>query len=201
MEQYEAARSVFQTLLDRFPHHVLPRTRSEFSNLLINMTEIERRRGRISEARALCDKAIAIRKAVIEEFPEVTGYRWRTGECWLRSGQVRLAAGDISGAAADWRQASASYEGLPFRGGELAMFEAGCHAMLSSVAGLSGSGVTVAEGTSEAEKAMAILRRIVANGYHAPELSNESALDPLRSLPDFHLLMMDAAFPPEPFAR
>jgi serine/threonine-protein kinase len=201
MEQYETARLVFQTLLDRFPPRVLPRTRSELSNVLINMTEVERRRGRISEARALCDQAIAIRRAVIEEFPEVTGYRWRMGECWLRSGQVRLAAGDIPGAAADWRRAILSYEELPFRGGELAMFEAGSHAMMSSVAGLSGSGVFVAEGTSEADKAMAILRRIVAEGYRDPSLSLESALKPLHSRPDFQLLMMDVAFPPEPFAR
>jgi tetratricopeptide (TPR) repeat protein/tRNA A-37 threonylcarbamoyl transferase component Bud32 len=200
MEQYEAARLVFQTLLNRFPHHVLPRTRSELSNVLINMAEIERRRGRISEARALCDKAIAIRKAVVEEFPEVTGYSWRMGECWLRSGQVRLAAGDIPGAAADWRRAIVSYEGLPFRGGELALFEAGCHAMLSSVAGLRGSGVSAAEGASEADEAMAILRRIAAEGYRDPLLSLESALESLRSRPDFQLLMQDVAFPSEPFA-
>jgi tetratricopeptide (TPR) repeat protein len=201
LEQYEAARSVFQTLLNRFPRHMLPRTRSELSNVLINMAEIERRRGRLPVARALCDQAIAIREAVIEEFPEVTGYRWRMGECVLRSGQVRLAAGDIPGAAADWRRAIASYEGLPFRGGELAVFEASCHAMLSAVAGLSGSGVSAAEGASEAEKAMAILCRIVAQGYLDPLLGSESGLEPLRARADYLLLMMDVTFPAEPFAR
>jgi hypothetical protein len=123
------------------------------------------------------------------------------GECWLRSGQVRLAAGDIPGAAADWRRAIESYEGLPFRGGELALFEAGCHAMLSSVAGLSGSGVSAAAGTSESDEAMAILRRIFAEGYRDPLLSLESALESLRPRPDFQLLLMDVSFPPEPFAR
>jgi hypothetical protein len=47
---------------------------------------------------------------------------------------------------------------------------------------------------------MVVLRRIVAEGYHPPELRNESCLDPLRSRPDFQLLMMDVAFPDWPFA-
>src|SRR5262249_34230606 len=34
LEQYEAARAVFQNLMDRFPPHLLPRTRSELSNVL-----------------------------------------------------------------------------------------------------------------------------------------------------------------------
>lgn len=81
------------------------------------------------------------------------------------------------------------------------MFEAGCHAMLSSVAGVSGSGVTASEGPSEAEEAMAVLRRTVGDGYHARELKNESCLDSLRARPDFQLVMLDVAFPAQPFAR
>ena len=103
LEQYEAARVVLQNLLDRYPPHILPRTRSELSNILINIAELQRMQGRLTEARANCDKAVTIREAVIKEFPEVVGYRVRMGECWLRSGQVKLAAGDIPGAAAEWR--------------------------------------------------------------------------------------------------
>ena len=47
---------------------------------------------------------------------------------------------------------------------------------------------------------MSILRRVVAEGYHALELRNESSLDPLRSGPDFQDLMKDVVFPIEPFA-
>ena len=81
------------------------------------------------------------------------------------------------------------------------MFEAGCHAMLSQVAGMKDSGVPAGERRAEAEKAMAVLRRAVAEGFRAPELRGESSLEPLRSRPDFRLLMMDAAFPTRPFAR
>ena len=45
------------------------------------------------------------------------------------------------------------------------------------------------------------LGRAVAMGYrNANEIRIESALDPLRSRDDFRLLMMDVAFPAEPFA-
>ena len=83
----------------------------------------------------------------------------------------------------------------------MATFEAGCHAMLSSVAGMTGSGVSADDGQIEAENAMAVLRRLIAGGYHAPELRNESCLDPLRTRPDFQRLMMDVVFPAVPFAR
>ena len=201
LEQYEAARVVLQNLLDRYPPNILPRTRSELSNILINIAELQRMQGRLTEARAKCDKAVTIREAVIKEFPEVVGYRVRMGECWLRSGQVKLAAGDIPGAAAEWRRAVSFYEGLKLRVGELAMFEAGCHAMLSRIAGMSGSGISASEGRSEAEKAMAMLRQLIAEGYQAHELRIESCLEPLHARPDFQLLMMDVAFPAEPFTR
>ena len=80
------------------------------------------------------------------------------------------------------------------------MFDAGCHAMLSSVAGVSGSGVPATDRSSEGEEAMVILRRILAEDYHAPELRTESCLEPLRAGPDFQLLMMDADFPDDPIA-
>ncbi len=200
LEQYEAARGIFQKLMDTFPPRMLPRTRNELSNVLINIAEIERKQGRLDDARAKCDKAITLREAVIKEFPDVLSYRVRMGECLLRSGQLKLAAGDISGAAADWRRAVSFYESLSLRGGETAMFEAGCHALLSSLAGMRGSDVSAAAGRFEREKAMAILRRLVAGGYHAPELRNESCLEPLRTLPEFRHLMADVVFPLEPFA-
>jgi len=40
------------------------------------------------------------------------------------------------------------------------------------------------------------------SGYRNPDLyRTESALDPLCTRPDFQVLMMDLAFPAEPFAR
>ena len=200
IKEYEAARAIYQKLVDSFPPRYVHRTRSELANVMINLAEIQRRQKRPAEARKLCDQAISLLQTLGEEFPAIVDYRARMGECLLRSGQIRLAAGDTPGAAADWRRALLVNQDLPPRTGEEAMFEAGCHAMLSSVAGVSGSGVSPSDGLSEAEKAMATLRRILDEGYHAPEIANESCLEPLRSRPDFQLLMMDVLFPASPFA-
>ena len=49
---------------------------------------------------------------------------------------------------------------------------------------------------------MALLHQAVAMGYRSADAyRNEDALDPLRDRPDFRLLMMDLAFPADPFAR
>jgi hypothetical protein len=55
---------------------------------------------------------------------------------------------------------------------------------------------------AEAEKAMAILRRAVADGYRDIHLMwNVVGLDPLRSRSDSELLMMDLVMPADPWAR
>ena len=49
---------------------------------------------------------------------------------------------------------------------------------------------------------MTILRRAAAAGYRDPaRLAADPEFAPLRSGADFRLLLMDLAFPAEPFAR
>ena len=118
-----------------------------------------RRRGRLAEARELCDRAIAIRQVVIKEYPKIVSYRSRMGECWLRSGQVRLAAGDIAGATADRRRALRAYADLKHRGAG----DGDVRGRLPRDAFVSRRHERLRRATvrqaSEAEKAMAILAR------------------------------------------
>ena len=57
--------------------------------------------------------------------------------------------GDFAGAAADWRRAVALFENIPAPDGELVFIAAGCHASLSSLAGLPGTGLSAGERESE----------------------------------------------------
>ena len=96
----------------------------------------------------------------------------------------------------------AHYEANRSLGGEDTLFLACSHACLAGLAGRAGSGISAAHGTDQAERAMALLRQAVTLGYRNPDLyRTESALDPLRNRPDFRILVMDLAFPAEPFAR
>jgi len=93
------------------------------------------------------------------------------------------------------------HEGLLPRAEELLFEQACCHAALAGLAGLSGSGVSAAEGEEEAARTMEWLGRAIASGYrNANQLRIESALDPLRSREDFRLMMMDLVFPEVPFS-
>ena len=49
---------------------------------------------------------------------------------------------------------------------------------------------------------MGVLRRAVAAGYrNVTWMQRDPDLDPLRARPDFQILMMDLAFPPDPFSE
>jgi hypothetical protein len=117
-----------------------------------------------------------------------------------RRGLTRGELGDRAGAADDARRALGMSEELPPSPWSL-LETACCHAVLAGLAGRAGSGVSAAEGSEEATRAIEWLRRAVGVGYrNANEVRIESALDPLRSRADFRLIMMDLAFPAEPFA-
>jgi serine/threonine-protein kinase len=76
------------------------------------------------------------------------------------------------------------------------------HATLAGIGTIPGSGMSAVEGQAEAERAMHWLHRAVVRGYRNIALMRrDHDLDPLRSRPDFQLLMMDLEFPDDPFAR
>jgi hypothetical protein len=156
--------------------------------------------GRLAEARAGCDRAIAIREDLVKGDPANADFAQGLAESVLRSGTARAAAGDASGAAADWHRAASLYAAHP-PVVEAAIFRACCHGGLAGLAGKGGSGIAAAEAASQAEEAMVILRGAFADGYRDIDtLRVEPGLDPLRPRDDFRRLMMDLSFPVEPFA-
>ncbi len=100
------------------------------------------------------------------------------------------------------RRSAAVLAGLKSPWGEVYVMAACCHAELSGLGGLPGSGVSAAEGQVEAQMAMELLRKAIAKGMRdAAWLRTERGLDPIRGRDDFRLIMMDIEFPAQPFAR
>jgi eukaryotic-like serine/threonine-protein kinase len=94
------------------------------------------------------------------------------------------------------------YDGLKSPARQHTFFRACCHAGLAGLAARPGSGVSAGEGQAESDRAMSWVRRAVALGLRNPDAyRTEAALDPLRNRPDFQLLILDLAFPADPFAR
>jgi tetratricopeptide (TPR) repeat protein len=193
--------AMLQKLADDNPAVTLFRDRLAYA--LNNLGDVFRSHGRAAEAKERYERAIALREPQFQADPTNTEHRYTLVCGMRRRGMTLRDLGDAAGAAADVRRALALCDGLPPRSAsELFEIEmACCHAALVGLAGLAGSGVSAAEAQDEAARAMEWLRRAVAMGYrNVSELRIESALDVLRSREDFQFLMMDLAFPAEPFA-
>jgi serine/threonine-protein kinase len=197
---YREALAILQKLAEKDPKIVTNRRNA--ADVGNNLSMVLRRLGRPAEAREQCEGAITIMEKLVREDPGSTAYRDLLAECHLNRSLTRRALGDLAGAAADARRAVALFDALPPRSGERWFLSAGAHAALAGLAGQAGSGVSTFEATSEAESAVARLRKAVGVGYRNPDAyRTEDALDPLRGRPDFRLLMLDVNFPAEPFAR
>ena len=72
---------------------------------------------------------------------------------------------------------------------------------LAGLGGREASGLSAAEGEAQAQEAMTWLRQAADADYgDYRSWQADADLDPLRTRPDFQLLMMDVAMPHEPFA-
>jgi serine/threonine protein kinase/tetratricopeptide (TPR) repeat protein len=169
-----------------------PSDRDWLANCQTNTADLLRKVGRLVEARAACERALALRETLVKEFPQFSFYRDELAETYFRTGQVQCDARDLAAAAARWRRAIALHEGLKFTSGEQTFLRACCHANLSGLGNRPGSGVSAEEGRAEADRALSLLRTAVTAGYCNPDpYRTESALDPLRSREDFKKLVAE----------
>jgi tetratricopeptide (TPR) repeat protein len=193
--EFRTALALFRKLAENNPK--IPLFREKAANVENNLSVVLRRLGRPAEARDHIERAVAVLEAPMEP-----GKSSDLAESCLNRGLARRAVGDPAGAAADVRRATALYDPLPWRTGKEWFLSACAHAALAGLAGQAGAGVSAAEGTEEAARAMALLHKAVAIGYRSPgAYRNEDALDPLRDRTDFRLLMLDLAMPADSFAR
>ena len=101
LEAFEQAPPIYQRL----------GLRDSIANINVNATAALRALGRAAEARLRCDVAIAINKAFLKGQPDSPS-RATLAEALLRSGKFRSDAGDLAGAAVDWRRAVALFDAI-----------------------------------------------------------------------------------------
>ncbi len=158
--------------------------------------------GKPAEALAAFERAIATMQKLAEINPNMIRWQSELAFNLQAVGALQLKAGRTAEAAARVRRAIAIWKGLsswtPYD-----LYNLACsHAVLAGVAAEPGSGMTAADGRADADEAIEFLRRAVAAGYRKLNIiRTDPDLDPLRSRQDFQLLLMDLAFPAEPFAR
>jgi serine/threonine-protein kinase len=200
LEHYRPAIDIMQELVQQNPSLMDFRdTAAEYGS---DAVAALLRLGRTTEARGLIDRSVPRLEELVAAEPSNVEYREDLVESLLRRGQVLRAQGEPARASADWRRASALYGAAEAPKASARLLLACCHAGLSALAGVQGSGVRADQGSLEAGRAMELLRRAVAEGLRdRGRLGNEAALDPLRARIDFQLLLLDVGMPIDPFAR
>jgi len=194
LSSFEAARTILTKLADAHLADPSPpnELQADVANSHMNVADALRAMGRRAEARAGYKAAIAMCEALVREHPTSARYRSGLARSLRRLGLTRLAEGDAAGAAADTKRALELLESVAKPRPDDWFEMACCHAVLSTLAGHEGSGVRVAEGPLEAQKAMALLTTTVGMREHEPATyRTEPALDPLRSRDDFVRLMAE----------
>jgi hypothetical protein len=160
-----------------------------------------RQTGRPAEALAAFEGSMAILQQLAESNPGVIQFQADLALDLSQIGGIYVEGGRPKEALAALSRSASILERMPMLATRDRYNLTCLHAKLAGLAALPGSGITVAKGRAEADRAMHWLRQAVATGYRNVALmQRDPDLDPLRSRPDFQLLMMDLAMPEDSFA-
>jgi tetratricopeptide (TPR) repeat protein len=202
LEPYRRAQGLMEELAKVNPDVVEIR-----NDLARSYSQIGRVLGTVGQpvaALASSEKARLLREALVAANPDVTAYRSDLAVTLGNIGALRREAGQFTQAVTGFRRAISLLDGLglEYRTPEDDYNLVCYHSSLAGLADRPGSGLTAGDGRQEADRAMDDLRRAASGGFRMLALmSTDHDLDPLRSRPDFRMLMMDLTFPDEPFAR
>jgi tetratricopeptide (TPR) repeat protein/tRNA A-37 threonylcarbamoyl transferase component Bud32 len=205
LASYERAREFAEPLATAYPRDTdfqldLAGVLAEIGEVLGVMGKSREAMASFNKALAWYDKALAIQHKLVEADPSTSMNRSNLADTVRRRGVVYRSCGRVAEAAADFRF-SADLIGRLANPSAEDLYTLTCsHALLSALAHKSDSGLSATEGRGEADSAMVALRRAVDAGWRDVSAArHDSDLGPIRSRPDFRLLMLDLEFPADPF--
>jgi serine/threonine-protein kinase len=197
----EASLAILRSLAEAYPG--VTEFRFNQANSLIEIGDHARALGRPAQSRSSYQQGVAILEGVLDADSKFTQARiaWLQGVRGL--GATQLDAGRARDAVSTLRRVVSFFgEGNPSSDPETWNYLAECHALLGSAARVPGSGLPPGDGPVELGRAMEMLRRAVAAGYRdVAWMRRDPDLDPLRPRADFQVLLLDLAFPADPFTR
>jgi eukaryotic-like serine/threonine-protein kinase len=199
---FERAQSIAQRLAEANP--AVSRFEGVLAQSYQGIGSVQDHMGLRDLAFASFDRARMILQKLADANPTLTIFQNRLAMCHSYVGAARQRAGRPADAAAEFQKAVAIMERLSnLQPNAYDLYNLACfQSLLSGIAAETGSGLTAADVERLGEQAMATLRRAVAAGLQDIEhMRKDLDLEPLRSRGDFQLLLMDLAFPTEPYAR
>jgi serine/threonine-protein kinase len=198
----QRARAILQRLADANP--AVTQFEGDLAQSHQVIGSIQDQTGHHAEAVASYERARAILQKLADANPTLILFQSRLAMSHAYVGLARQRAGRPSEAAGEFRRAIAIMERLSdLQPDGYNLYNLACfRSLLSGIGAQPGSRLTPAEVDRLGEQAVETLRRAVAAGLRdVAFMRRDTDLDPLRSRPDFQLLLMDLAFPEEPYAR
>jgi eukaryotic-like serine/threonine-protein kinase len=200
LDCHRSAMALNRKLADDYPAVSL--LQGDLANALTEIGDVLRMGSRTAEAESSYREALGIFRGLLKKNGTVAEYQERSIQVLKGLGAAQFARRDFADAVATWREAIAIGEGLGSSFHEPNYTLAGCHALLGGSASEPGAGLTAEQGEEELTRAMDTLRRAVAAGHRMVAWTRRDPdLKALHRRTDFRLLMMDLAFPGDPFAR
>jgi hypothetical protein len=163
------------------------------------------RLGRPAEAIPFYERSMAIREALSAAQPKLPIALSQLVIEAIDLSIFKALEGDSAGGLAIGRRALEWLGRIPKPSATNRYSMARAHALIGAQIAKVAPASTPAPADSASEHleaAMSLLRRAIAGGFRdLAYIRDDRALDPLRSRPDFQLLMMDLAFPAQPLAK
>jgi tetratricopeptide (TPR) repeat protein len=195
---HEQARTVAQALADAHPS--VPGYRRQLGISFNNMGDSLAKLNRPKESIEGFERARGIHEALVKAYPDIDDYKRGLSFSMTGIGRACAGAGRVAEAVTATRRAIALREAIPAKTVESRFELARNHALLAALAGQPHSELSAADGTVESDRTIAALRDAVAAGYRKlDQARTDPDLDSVRSRSDFRVLLLDIAFPVDPF--
>jgi serine/threonine-protein kinase len=180
----------------------VPGFRRAVGQSLTNLGRMRLATGQLPGAITALRRSLEIHEGLVRDHPTVTDYQSGLAYILSELGRARLHNGRPAEAVDSLQRANGLWYRLPTLRPEDRTFLVRNHALLAALATKPGSGLSATESRDEAERAMAALRQVVSTGHGHGDLAilrSDPDLEPLRARPDFQAVMLDLAFPADPF--
>jgi len=203
IEAFRNASAIIQKLVDAHPE--VPEFQIYLARYLSNIADLLVREARIPEAKSTLEKSLSISAKLATDHPEVPEYLQQAAITSTDLGMLQAEHGDPASGLRLCRYALACLTKIKSPTLVHLYLMVRAHAKIGELLASAPPDPARDQAdtpTAHFDAAMVLLNRAVAAGFRDPaNMPTDTAIDALRSRPDFQLLMLDIAFPDKPFAR
>jgi serine/threonine-protein kinase len=174
--------------------------RSDWGIALNALSNLQADLGRYSEAEQSARASIGVNEACVHDVPSYPFYRVALGSSYQSLGKALVKRGSRGEGLAALRKSVAILETSH---NTLGLYNLACNLALASTVADPAEGLAATERQRrDADRAVATLRRAIDMGWaNSGLLKTDPDLDSLRARDDFQALVMDLAFPADPFSK